>query len=694
MAPSGSGDCTSLPNACGSIQTAVDTATGGSYAGDDVTIDVAAGTYTKTTIVDASSLDSLTIAGAGASSTFLNASGSGTAMVVDPGTVGISGITIENGNNPNGGGIIGCDSVPGCTLSRHQLDLHQRQRLQRRVAPSTSATTAVTAPSHVTDSTFTDDSAGDLGGGAIDIGSSGGDATVIVTDSTFTDDSAAASGRGGAIDNGDDAGNGQVTVTDSTFTGDTADWGAGPSPTGTTTARVPSNIGSSTFTDNSAIGNNVAGAGGVIDNSRGTVTVADSTFAGNQATNGGAINNGDNAYDSGMPGTLTVSDSTFSLNSAATDGGAVDNADNDGTGTATITSSTFSENYATDHGGSIDSTDNGGSGTTSIGATILAGAPTGGECTGSVTDEGYNIDDDGSCGFTATGSVSDSATLDATLGALKQNQGSTQTILPDSDSPAVGAIPNNTNVGATEVCPTTDQQAVASPAGGSCNIGSTQTTFTAPTISAVTFSGTPSAPTVTVWGSGFGTEADLGTPVPAYFGGSGFDYGQQFYLLDGFGAGQGDGPFGDAVGFFVSSYSDDQITFTFGSAYPGYGEVNQGDNFSVTLLGTTFDGTVSYPSHTQAGPAPYAYVANYGDGTVTPIIDGHRHGRHPDHRRKRTRRHRHHPQRADRLRGQRGRQHGHPHHHGHQHGGDGHPGGRRLPRRHRHHPQRPDRLRG
>ncbi len=617
VAPSGSGDCTSQPNACGSVQTAISTATGGSYAGYDVTIDVGAGTYDENDIVDASSLDSLTIAGAGASSTFLNGSGSGTVLVVDPGTVTISGITIENGNNPNGGGVIGCDSVPGCNLT---------------VSHSTFSDDAASnwggaidfgdnggdGTLTVTDSTFTGDTAG-AGGGAINIGSNGGDATVIVTNSTFTNDSAAASGRGGAIDNGDDAGNGQVTVAYSTFTGNSADWGGGAIANGNDGGQGSVTIGSSTFTGNAAIGNNVAGAGGVIDNSRGTVIVADSTFAGNQATNGGAINNGDNAYDSGMPGTLTVSNSTFSLNSAATDGGAVDSADNGGTGTATITSSTFSENYATDDGGSVDSADNGGTGAIDLGATILAGAPTGGECAGSTTDLGYNIADDATCGFTATGSVNNSATLDVTLGALKQNQGSTQTILPDSNSPAVGAIPNDTNVGATPVCPTTDQQAVSSAPGGSCDIGSTQTTFTAPTISAVTFAGTPASPTVTVWGSGFGTQANLGAPVAAYGGGTGSDYGQQFYLLDGFGAGEGDGPFGDFVGLSISSYSDDQITFSFGSLYSSYGPVNQGDSFSMTVLGTTFNGTVSYPGHPQAGPAPYAYVTNSNSGTVTPI---------------------------------------------------------------------------
>ena len=41
VASGGTGDCSSQANACGSIQTAITTATGGSYAGDDVTIDVA-----------------------------------------------------------------------------------------------------------------------------------------------------------------------------------------------------------------------------------------------------------------------------------------------------------------------------------------------------------------------------------------------------------------------------------------------------------------------------------------------------------------------------------------------------------------------------------------------------------------------------------------------------------------------------
>ena len=59
VAVGGSGNCTTQVDACGAIQTAINSATGGSYAGDDVTINVAAGTYTENDTIAASSLNSL-----------------------------------------------------------------------------------------------------------------------------------------------------------------------------------------------------------------------------------------------------------------------------------------------------------------------------------------------------------------------------------------------------------------------------------------------------------------------------------------------------------------------------------------------------------------------------------------------------------------------------------------------------------
>jgi hypothetical protein len=60
---SGSGSACSQGAPCGSVSAAISTATGGTYDGDDVTIDVAGGTYSENDTVDASLLDSLTIDG-------------------------------------------------------------------------------------------------------------------------------------------------------------------------------------------------------------------------------------------------------------------------------------------------------------------------------------------------------------------------------------------------------------------------------------------------------------------------------------------------------------------------------------------------------------------------------------------------------------------------------------------------------
>jgi hypothetical protein len=63
-----------------------------------------------------------------------------------------------------------------------------------------------------------------------------------------------------------------------------------------------------------------------------------------------------------------------------------------------------------------------------------------GNCSGVITDAGYNISDDATCGFSATGSRnSTNPMLDPS--GLKNNGGSTQTVALDSESPAIDAIP-------------------------------------------------------------------------------------------------------------------------------------------------------------------------------------------------------------------------------------------------------------
>ncbi|HUD68743.1 MAG TPA: choice-of-anchor Q domain-containing protein, partial [Acidimicrobiales bacterium] len=344
----GTGDCTTQVNACGSIQTAINAAEAGTYNGDDVTIDVAAGTYTENDSVSASSLNSLTIAGAGAISTIVNGGGVQTVFTVSDGTVTISGLTITNGlaNQP---GAFGPGTASGGILN--------------------------TAALTVTDSTLSDNSGIDGGG----IQNYAG-ATMNVTDSTLS-------------------------------------------------------------------GNSGAGAGGGIFNAGSTMNITDSTLSGNSGgcSGGGIWNTAASQYGAGS--TMKITDSTLSGNSAGCTGG----------GIGTYNSST------------------------SIGATIIAGngGSNCGDAAGSpVTSVGYNLTDNGTCGFTSATDVT-VAPAAVGLGALGNNGGPTQTILPAAGSPAIGVIPNPTTLNGVNVCPRTDQRGVASVPGANCTIGAVEVAATA-----------------------------------------------------------------------------------------------------------------------------------------------------------------------------------------------------------------------
>ena len=227
-------------------------------------------------------------------------------------------------------------------------------------------------------------------------------------------------------------------------------------------------------------------AGGGINNN-GTLTLTDSTIsdntAGEKASTGGGIYN---------DGTLTVTDSTISDNTASgftAEGGGIFNDD----GTLTVTDSTISDNTASGFSG--DPSQGGGiynqGGTVTVGATIIAGntATTGGNCFdsgGGFTSAGYNLTDDSTgadCGFTTT---TDVAGENPQLGALADNGGPTETMLPASNSPAAGVIPADTVVNGVPACGggATDQRGVSRPAGDA----------TACTIGAVEADAAPSAP--------------------------------------------------------------------------------------------------------------------------------------------------------------------------------------------------------
>jgi CSLREA domain-containing protein len=210
----------------------------------------------------------------------------------------------------------------------------------------------------------------------------------------------------------------------------------------------------------------IGGGGGVWSN--GTLTVANCIFSNNHADQGGGI--------SAIGGTLTVTGSTFSGNSADTLGGGIFN-----NGTLTVTNSTFSGNSAT-QGGSIfngntltvinstfsgNSANTNGGGIYSFGSatlrnSIVANGTAGGNCHGTITNGGNNIDDGTTCSWgSANGSMSSTNPL---LGVLANNGGSTQTFALLTGSPAIDG-------GDDSHCPATDQRGLSRPQGAHCDIG-------------------------------------------------------------------------------------------------------------------------------------------------------------------------------------------------------------------------------
>ncbi len=363
----------------------------------------------------------ISIDGPGAGSLAVNASTHKTAFTVASGvTDTISGLTIENG----GTGIVNAGTL---TLSASTVFDN---------ASSTGGGIVNTGTLTVAGSTLSKNAAGvpDEGGGAID--NDGG--TVVVSDSTLSDNTASGGNDGGGIYNN----GGSLTVVGSTLSGNSTTGGEGGGIVnlgGTTT------IMSSTLADNSAL----EGPGGGIDNPSGTVTVTDSTLARNNtyySIGGGGIYNG---------ATTEIRDSTLFGNSA-TYGGAGGGILN--TGALTIAASTLSHNSAADSGGGIY-------GPATVGTSIMALNTEGDDCATTVTDAGYNLADDPSCGFTASTDVKGEA-AGLAPGGLSDNGGPTKTVALEASSPAVGAVTDAAS------CSTPDQRGATRPTP--CDIGSVQ----------------------------------------------------------------------------------------------------------------------------------------------------------------------------------------------------------------------------
>jgi hypothetical protein len=98
--------------------------------------------------------------------------------------------------------------------------------------------------------------------------------------------------------------------------------------------------------------------------------------------------------------------------------------------------------------------------------TLVSGA---GNCSGTIIDGGYNLDSGNTCGFSATGSLSN--VTDPKLSHLSDNGGLTQTIALLPGSPAIDVIPAAQCTDQNNQALTTDQRGVARPQGSNCDIG-------------------------------------------------------------------------------------------------------------------------------------------------------------------------------------------------------------------------------
>ena len=148
-------------------------------------------------------------------------------------------------------------------------------------------------------------------------------------------------------------------------------------------------------------------------------------------------------------------------------------------GTATIEASTITANSATTgyegtFGGGIN---NSADSSMTLAADIIANQNSGGDCSndaGTVTDAGYNVDDDGTCGLSASNnSIPDSTVIDDYLGTLGPNGGPTETVpllvtpspTTSSADPAFAVIPSTFDLpvavnGVSLACSIPDQRGV------------------------------------------------------------------------------------------------------------------------------------------------------------------------------------------------------------------------------------------
>jgi predicted outer membrane repeat protein len=206
--------------------------------------------------------------------------------------------------------------------------------------------------------------------------------TAAIEDSRIRDNKA--KGPGGGIDS---RGDGPLAITTTTISGNTAGMGGGIHHVGD----APLELGRSTVA-----GNFAESGGGVFSDGDGEASLRNTTVSGNRAGQfgGGLL----------VSSRLTITSSTVAGNTAAVGGGI-----NNGGGDLVGDGSVFLTN------------------------TIVANSPTGGNCAGTITSAGGNLDSANTCRLSE---LSDQPGTDPRLGPLADNGGPTRTHALMAASPA------------------------------------------------------------------------------------------------------------------------------------------------------------------------------------------------------------------------------------------------------------------
>ena len=305
-----------------------------------------------------------------------------------------------------------------------------------------------------------------LGGAMFNAGDDDGTSSPTLTNVTFGGNSTTDDG-GAMFNNGADGGTSSPTLTNVTFSGNYArDYGGAMFNAGANGGTSSPTLTNVTFNGNATDGDGGAMHNNGVNSGASSPTLTNVTFSGNRAEGGGGAMYNFGQYSGTVSPVLT--NITFSGNFAYYGGAMANDGSFSGTVSPLLTNVTFNGNVAYS-GGAMSN----GSSSPKLINVILWGDM------GGDSNEIYNdfamvqIEHSilaangcfamfgGTC--PSTGFVS----TDPLLGALADNGGSTQTMLPGAGSAAIDA-------GTCGGAPVTDQRGVARPQGAGCDIGAVE----------------------------------------------------------------------------------------------------------------------------------------------------------------------------------------------------------------------------